>query len=254
MYVGGSNFDLLIEHTDVTGPINDAEATTAILSIYDAFGYFPQTQQGADIVSAALTSAGEPTVVIMPDFFRGNAIPLEWYPPDTDEKRAGVAEWFKTALPPLHIPKLPGIIAAAEQAFPRVKTWGVLGYCWGGKMASLLSAQQARIPETAEQQQPQQTFKAAVQLHPGLIDPSEAAEIVIPTCMLASMDEDVDEVKGYDAALTKAKVKHVETFTDQVHGWMSARADLKDDRVRAEYERGYQIVVKFFSENLWEET
>ena len=140
--MGGSNFALRILNTDVTGPVNDDEPTTAILSIYDVFGYFPQTQQGADMVSAALTSAGEPTVVIMPDFFHGNFVPLEWYPPDTDEKRAGVAAWFKTALPPLHIPKVPGIVAAAEQAFPRVKTWGVLGYCWGGKMASLLSARQ----------------------------------------------------------------------------------------------------------------
>ncbi|KEF59983.1 uncharacterized protein A1O9_04831 [Exophiala aquamarina CBS 119918] len=230
--------------TDVTGPSNEYEATTAILSIYDAFGYFPQTQQGADMVSAALSSAVEPTVVIMPDFFHGNAVPIEWYPPDTDEKRAGVAEWFKTALPPLHVPKVPGIIATAEQVFPRIRTWGVLGYCWGGKMASLLSARQ-------QKQQQRETFKAAVQLHPGLIDPSEAAEIVIPTCMLASMDEDVIEVRNYDASLTKPKVKHIETFTDQVHGWLSARADLKNQRVRAEYERGYQIVVKFFAENLW---
>jgi len=199
------------------------------------------------MVASALSSAGEPTVVIMPDFFHGNAVPLEWYPPDTEEKRASVAEWFKTALPPLHVPKVPGLLEAAEKLFPSVTTWGVLGYCWGGKMVSLLSSQQAtRMLE-------RQTFRAAVQLHPGLIDPSEAVEILIPTCMLASMDEDVEEVRNYDTALTKAKVKHVETFADQVHGWMSARAYLKDDRVRAEYERGYQIVVRFLADNLWDD-
>jgi dienelactone hydrolase len=39
-------------------------------------------------------------------------------------------------------------------------------------------------------------------------------------------------------------------FEDQVHGWMSARADLKDDHVKAEYERGYQITLDFFAEHL----
>lgn len=103
----------------------------------------------------------------MPDFFRGNAVPIEWYPPVTDEKREGIAAWFKTALPPLHVPKVPGILAAAEQVFPRVSAWGVLGYRPGGKMASLLSAQQARAAGGAavqqqQRQQQQQTFKAAV--------------------------------------------------------------------------------------------
>lgn len=58
--------------------------------------------------------------------------------------------------------------------------------------------------------------------------------------------------RNYDAALTKARAKHVEIFTDQIHDWMSARADLKDHRVRAEYERDYQMVVRFFAENLRE--
>ena len=225
--------------------IGPADATTGILSCYDAFGYFPQTQQGADIVSSSITSStGRKTLVIMPDFFRGNAVPLEWFPPDTDEKRANTREWFKTAMPHLHTPKVPGLIAAAEKEYPGIKTWGILGYCWGAKMASMLSSKQATEPGA------EQVFKAAVQLHPGLIEPEEAKAIEIPTCLLASMDEDVDDIKNYDAALTNARVKHVETFHDQVHGWMSARSDLKDERVRKEYERGYQIVVDFFCANL----
>lgn len=240
----------------MTGPPNNSEATTAILSIYDAFGFFPQTQQGADIVSAALESAAAAnssnmasgaTVVIMPDFFDGKVIPLDWFPPDTEEKVAGVTEWLhKTALPELHIPRVAGIIAAAEQLYPHIKTWGLMGYCWGGKMVSMLSARQGQAGAP-------QVFRTAVQLHPALIDPREAAEIKIPMCLLASMDEVVDEINKYDAALlTEIEgEKHVETFEDQVHGWLSARADLADDRVRAEYERGYRIVVKFFAEHLW---
>ncbi|KAK5052494.1 hypothetical protein LTR84_002358 [Exophiala bonariae] len=233
----------------VTGPPESADVTTGILSIYDAFGFFPQTQQGADIVSAGLTSAGGATVVFMPDFFNGNAIPLAWYPSDTPEKLAAVMDWFhNVALPDNHVPRVAGILVAAERLYPNIKTWGLLGYCWGGKMTSMLSAIQSRPGA-------QQVFTTAVQLHPGLIDAKEAAEIKIPTCLLASKDEVAEEIWGYDAKLLTGEEdkgkKHVEIFEDQVHGWLSARADLADERVRAEYERGYQIVVKFFAEHLW---
>lgn len=203
----------------------------------------------AGLTSAATATDGGATVVIMPDFFDGNAIPLSWYPPDTPEKHAAVMDWFQNiALPDRHVPRVAGIIAAAEKLYPHIQTWGLMGYCWGGKMTSMLSAAQSEPGA-------RHVFRAAVQLHPGLIDPKEAAEIRIPTCLLASKDEVADEIRAYDAALLTGEndrgKKHVETFEDQVHGWLSARADLADQAVRAEYERGYRIVVKFFAEHLW---
>jgi len=57
--------------TDVTGP---ASAKKAILVIYDIFGFFPQTIQGADILAAA----GE-YQVFMPDFFEGEPADIAWY-------------------------------------------------------------------------------------------------------------------------------------------------------------------------------
>merc|ERR1711964_33638 len=58
---------------------------------------------------------------------------------------------------------------------------------------------------------------------------SEAEGIKIPLCMLASNDE---------------LKKHVEIFGDQIHGWMAARADLEDERVKSEYERGYKTLLE----------
>ena len=66
--------------------------------------------------------------------------------------------------------------------------------------------------------------------------------------MLARKGENADEVMAFYGALTTPKVVHV--FDDQVHGWMSARADLKDPHAKTEYERGYQIALKFFGEHL----
>lgn len=66
--------------------------------------------------------------------------------------------------------------------------------------------------------------------------------------MLASKDEDPERVVAFHEALNTPKVVHI--FDDQVHGWMSARADLKDPHVKTEYERGYHIALVFFGEHL----
>jgi hypothetical protein len=58
--------------TDVTGP---ADATKAILFIFDIFGYFDQTLQGADILS---TADKQQYKVLIPDWFEGNPCPIEW--------------------------------------------------------------------------------------------------------------------------------------------------------------------------------
>ena len=44
--------------------------------------------------------------------------------------------------------------------------------------------------------------------------------------------------------------KHVETFEDQVQGFMSARSDLNEDKSKAEYERGYELALDFFHDHL----
>ena len=54
-----------------------------------------------------------------------------------------------------------------------------------------------------------------------MVDPNDAKGIKIPLCMLASKDEDDEAVKAFEQELTVPK--HVETFNDQVHGWMAAR-------------------------------
>jgi dienelactone hydrolase len=57
--------------TDVTGSVS---AKKAILVIYDIFGFFPQTIQGADILAAS-----EEYQVFMPDFFEGQPADIAWY-------------------------------------------------------------------------------------------------------------------------------------------------------------------------------
>lgn len=64
-------------------------------------------------------------------------------------------------------------------------------------------------------------FSAAAEVHPAMVDPKDAEGITVPFCMLASGDEDAETVKKFGEALKVSN--HIETFSDQVHGWMAAR-------------------------------
>lgn len=62
------------DYLDVTGP---ADAEHAIIIVYDIFGYFEQTLQGADIL--AYGDDAHKYRVYMPDWFKGQPCPIEWY-------------------------------------------------------------------------------------------------------------------------------------------------------------------------------
>ncbi|KAJ3518553.1 hypothetical protein NM208_g14476 [Fusarium decemcellulare] len=65
--------------------------------------------------------------------------------------------------------------------------------------------------------------------------------------LLPSKGEDEDLVKKYVDNLKGEK--YVERF-DEVHGWMSARAKLDQERQRKEYERGYRLFLNWLARYL----
>jgi len=216
-----------------TGP---SSAKTAILIIYDIFGFSPQGLQGADILAHADDEHHQYQVFI-PDLFWGKPLPQSVFPPSTDAEKKQVGDFFAgPANPPDTAKKIPGIVEELRKASGgTVETFGVLGQCWGGKIVSLTSGEGTK-------------FAAAAEVHPAMVDPEEAKGIKIPLAMLASKEEDAETVKQFGDNLTGPKV--VERFDDQVHGWMAARGDLKDEKVRKEYQRGYQILLDFYHKHL----
>ena len=173
----------------------------------------------------------------MPDFFRGKPFPVSGFPPDTPEKQKNLGDFFSGPAEPGKtaelVPKLVTELTARSNGV--IETWGILGYCWGGKIVSLTSRADSK-------------FVAAAECHPAMVAPDDGKEIAVPICMLPSGDEDKDDVKKFTENL---KVDHfVETFGDQLHGWMAARADFSNPRVKAEYERGYQLLLDFFHKHL----
>ncbi|KAI1205252.1 Alpha/Beta hydrolase protein [Annulohypoxylon truncatum] len=228
----GSYHELGDYKTYVTGP---ADAEKGIIVIYDIFGYFDQTLQGADILATGKKSQRHK--VFIPDWFKGKPCPIEWFPPDTEEKQKSVGGFFSD---PEHAPqtvaaKLPEYFKAVQASNPSIKSWGILGYCWGGKVASLITSGDSNL------------FQIAAAVHPAMVDAAEAGGIKVPFILLASGEEPAETIKEFES---KLKVpNHVETFADQVHGFMAARADLSNPRVKEEYTRGYQTVLDFFGKN-----
>ncbi|KND89872.1 putative AIM2 family protein C30D10.14 [Tolypocladium ophioglossoides CBS 100239] len=214
--------------TYVTGP---ADATKAIVLIFDIFGYFDQTVQGADIL--AYGDDTQKYRVFIPDWFKGKPCPIEWYPPDTEEKHKKLGHFFSTFPPAKIAGYVPGYVKALEEKNPSLSKFGIMGMCWGGKVVAL-STKAATNP-----------FSVAAAVHPAMVDAADADGIKIPFALLASKDESPADVKKFEDALTVPK--HVETFADQIHGWMGARGDLSDSRVREEYGRGYETVLGFFA-------
>lgn len=172
----------------------------------------------------------------MPDFFEGKPADISWYPPDTDEKGKKLGEFFQTtAAPPKNVKKVGSVISELKSKHPEIQQWGVLGFCWGGKIVSLVSQQGS-------------AFKAAAAAHPAMVDANDAKEVAIPMLMIPSKDESKDDVEAYEKALT---VPHkVEWFHDQIHGFMAARSDLEDEKVKSAYEKAYQLVGDWFTEHL----
>ena len=172
----------------------------------------------------------------MPDFFFGKPADHSWYPPDTDDKKEKMGAFFGgPASPPDTAAKIPGVIQEINKQCPGITKWGALGLCWGGKIVSLTST--SGTP-----------FSAGAEVHPAMVDPNDAKGITIPLCMLASGDENADAVKGFKENLQVNNF--VDTYSDQVHGWMAARGNLEDPRVKSEYERGYKTLLDFYHEHL----
>lgn len=115
---------------DTTGP---SSASQGVLVIYDIFGFFPQTLQGADIL--AHSDKDQQYQIFMPDWFEGSPADISWYPPDTDEKGKKLGGFFQTAAaPPKTVKRVAKVMDELKSKNPGIKEWGVVGYCWGGKV------------------------------------------------------------------------------------------------------------------------
>jgi dienelactone hydrolase len=105
------------------------------LVVYDIFGFFNQTLQGADILAHTDDIKYQ---VFMPDFFEGKPADISWYPPDNDEKGKKLGEFFNNqAAPPKTLPRIPKIVEELGKS-RGIEKWAIIGFCWGGKVCGFI--------------------------------------------------------------------------------------------------------------------
>ncbi|RXW23830.1 hypothetical protein EST38_g2024 [Candolleomyces aberdarensis] len=216
----------------VAGP---EKSDNAIICVFDIFGFFPQTQQGADIVASNLN-----TTVYMPDFFEPNeAFPSSKYPPKTDQDKADIQAFFGgTASPPKAIAKLTkfGNYLKSQGA----KNVGIYGFCWGGKV--VVSAAGENTP-----------FTAASIIHPAMLSVDDAEKLTIPLAIYVSHDESEDEYNKIVDVIGKksfASLNDHKYYKNMFHGWAAARGDLNNEDNKREYEEVYGKLIEFFKKSL----
>jgi len=198
---------------------------------YDAFGFSSQVLQGADIISSNLGAK-----VIMPDFFRGEVQDVNNFPPKTDEGRAALQSWFKTvAAFDKHVPDVQKIGRDIKSKNPDVKV-GVLGLCWGGKVAVKSGTEGTPVDAVAS-------------VHPGFVELSDAHDLAVPLGFFPSKDENrelcdkVGELLTQKPFADKNKYIYYETVH---HGFAGARGNLSDPENKEKYEHFYNTVSDFF--------
>jgi dienelactone hydrolase len=156
----------------VTG---SASSNNAIVCVFDIFGFFPQTQQGADIIASTLK-----TTVYMPDFFEPHPpFPVSKSPPTCDQDKADLQAFFGgTANPGVTMKKLTSFGQILKSS--GVKKVGVYGFCWGGKVAVCSGGEGT-------------PFDAISIVHPAMLSVDDAQKLTVPFAIYISNDEPIDE-------------------------------------------------------------
>jgi dienelactone hydrolase len=213
--------------------------THALVCVYDIFAYFPQTQQGADILS---TSIGSGATVFMPDFLSGKPWPIDRFPPKTEQDKKELQEFFKGPANP-HDNLIKLVRFAKHLRSHGYSKVSLYGFCWGGKVAILSGGLGGD----------EDLFDAIALVHPAMLSVDDVKNLSVPLALFPSKDEDPKVVEHIVEELKKKPFWHLcrhKTYTNMHHGWAAARGDLENKENKAAYEDVYSRLAAFF-ETTW---
>jgi len=200
-----------------------------IVIVYDIFGFFPQTLQGADILAETLQAR-----VIMPDFLKGQPWPVDKFPPGSIADKAALQVYFGTTANPAFT--LPYITAVgAELKKDGATKIGILGFCWGGKCAFKAGGED--------------WVDAVATVHPAMLSADDVDNIKVPVAMYLSQDEPIEEYQKLVDTLADrpfATKNSWKVYPSVNHGFAAARANLTDPDGKAQFEDVYSRLSSFF--------
>ncbi|KAG0245377.1 hypothetical protein BGW41_000004 [Actinomortierella wolfii] len=206
-----------------TGP---KDAKRGIVAFYDIFAWHPTTLMFYD----RLAEKGF-QVSVLHIFTEGG------YPPEKlgnrDELMAWISNYeYKKA-------DLYGFAKAAVEDLRKdgVKTFAVIGQCWGTLMASKVAS---------EDDTP---FNAWGGPHPSFLNREAVKNVKIPGILLPSMDEvDSDMIAVIEELNSKNfPIKSVQhRFDNMIHGWTGGRGDWSDPEQKKAGEQAIDYFADFF--------
>ncbi|KAG8930401.1 hypothetical protein FRC01_002827 [Tulasnella sp. 417] len=159
----------------IVGP-DPKDTGKAILVVYDVLGYSTQGQQGADILAQSVNAR-----VVVPDFLQGSYYDFAWLKPDLpSEMKERMMQWRADKANPVQYLEAVARVANSLKAAGAKKV-GLIGFCWGGKLATLAGTD----PDIVD---------AVVSIHPGQVDPKDAEGVAVPFALYDSKDEDNEKV------------------------------------------------------------
>jgi len=192
----------------------------AIVCVYDIFGFWNQTQIGADTIAEVLNAK-----VFMPDFFQPHApFPPSRHPPKNDDDKKALQDFFGG---PAEIGKSTTKLADFGKALRSdgFKQVLVYGFCWGGKVTMKAGATDV--------------FDAIAVVHPAMVDAKDAEVIRVPLALYPSNDEPAEECEKVMKVLSTkpfAAKNSFKIYSNMFHGWAAARANLDDPENLKEYD------------------
>ncbi|KAF8575506.1 alpha/beta-hydrolase [Ramaria rubella] len=215
----------------VTGP---EDTGRALIGVFDIFGFWPQTLQAADILAKTLNAT-----VVLPDLFEPDEpFPQEDYPPNTPERHAKLQAFFGAAgridKAVENVKKVAGILRG--NGFTKIGTYG---YCWGGKVTTLVGSGTL--------------VDAVAAIHPAMLDVKDADNLAVPLGLFPSGDEPIEEYEKIIKEIAKkpfASKNAYKLYPTMHHGWAAARGNLDNPDNLKQYEDVYGTLAGFY-QGVW---
>ena len=203
-------------------------SSKAIILTPDIFGRHPNAFQLADVL------ASNGFLVVFPDYFREK-------PWSTSRMPLGDADQqdFAVFFEGIQYDKVKSDVVAAADVARRLgaTSVGMIGLCWGGKIAMRANADGI--------------VSCCAAVHPSRIVEQDGKDVKGPVCFLPSKDEpNLDDVVAAMQVQPFAAKNVYQRYDDLHHGFMGARADYSDEKFTARVEEVLKTVVDFFAANL----
>lgn len=182
-------------------------------------------------------------LVVMPDFL-GGGLPADSFPPDTPEKKKFLDDYLGEN-GPAYVPRVTKLanstVESLKAANVHIEKIGGFGLCWGGKVSQICTATwSARCLMCILQviilagNEPGSLLRATAQGHPSFLAVEDVKSLRVPHLILASKDENADDVRACDEA-KKSSGSATFTYPTMHHGWMGARANLEDNENKEQF-------------------